>query len=467
MSNGRSVDSTCNTSLSPNRTLLDGWGGARAVPRERAQKDRNRAMHITLGEVSSNLKPAAVEVLRVLVDGCFPDKVRRAGANLILRIDYLSVGTIAKRAHWCKIDERDAARLADEGTLTDEDRRSLLAAKRRVDRALGQLVTSGIITRTRRAGGRSITLIELRAPFDIEEPGSTPPPGDSTDKPAARNDENVAPEGPARNDRNVAPVATQTSSPERHERRRRYDENVAPSPLSSPLSTPKTGAQQTNTDAARGGGGDAGRAVSDMTEQGIDEDERRRQEAAAFVARVDAARADADDEDNRKPDTDADRIAARRRMLAEEGIRGKMLDELSRRRLSLHTIASVISEVDAQSGLDNPAGFLVCELMGTPDDEADDTPARRYWPKPATIAAAAQQVDEGRDPAEVYDVVMSHMTPQNRIDWIRYVAEEVLVMPNAKDKSSEVLGVDEDVRRETSWCVIDSWKKQRAKGATR
>jgi hypothetical protein len=272
MSNGRSVDSTCNTSLSPNRTLLDGWGGARAVPRERAQRDRNKAMHITLGEVSSNLKPAAVEVLRVLVDGCFPDKVRRAGASLILRVDYLSVGSIAKRAHWCSIDERDEARHLSLLPITIEafndamacvagdrdakippvtdpaaiaaavagalnldlsaaaavataivERRSLLAAKRRVDRALGQLVTSGIITRTRRAGGRSITLIELRAPFDIEEPGSTPPPGDSTDA-LAPGDSTDKPA--AQNDANVVSGATETSHRSRQERRTVRDGNV-------------------------------------------------------------------------------------------------------------------------------------------------------------------------------------------------------------------------------------------------
>ena len=237
MSNDRSVDPARNTSLSPNRTLLDGWGGARALPRERAQKDRNKAMHITLGEVSSNLKPAAVEVLRVLVDGCFPDKVRRAGAHLILRIDYLSVGTIAKRAHWCKIDERDAARMADEGTLTDKDRRSLLAAKRRVDRALAQLQALGLITRTRRAGGRSVTIVQLRAPFDVEEPGSTPPPpGDSTGhlapaakgvEPAARCDGNVVPEEPAGCDGNDAPLATETSHRSRRKRRTDHDINVA------------------------------------------------------------------------------------------------------------------------------------------------------------------------------------------------------------------------------------------------
>ncbi len=217
MSNDVSVDPARQTCPSPACTLTD-WAAARMVPRERAQKDRNKAMHITLGEVRGRIKPAAVAVLRVLVDGCFPDKIRRAGSNLILRIDYLSVGTIAKRAHWCDIDERDAARLDAEGNLTDEARRSLLAAKRRVDRALAQLQAAGLITRTRRAGGRSITVIELRAPFDAEEPGATPPPGDSTDKPAARNDANVAPGGPARNDG----------------RRHRYDVFVAPSPLSSP-----------------------------------------------------------------------------------------------------------------------------------------------------------------------------------------------------------------------------------------
>jgi hypothetical protein len=450
-------------------------------------------MHITLGEVSSNLKPAAVEVLRVLVDGCFPDKVRRVGANLILRVDYLSVGTIAKRAHWCSIDERDEARHLASLPITIEafndamacvagdrdakippvtkpaaiaaavagalnldlsaaaavaaaivERRSLLAAKRRVDRALGQLVKIGIITRTRRAGGRSITLIELRAPFDIEEPGSTPPPGDSTDalapgdstdKPAARNDENVAPGGPARNDRNVAPVATQTSSPERHERRHRCDENVAPSPLSSPLSTPKKGIQQTNstTTPSVAGGGDAGCAFDD------------------------------DEEDRRVPDTDRERIDERRKMLRDAGVRGRMLDELSCRRLSLHTVASIIGDAEDQTSLDNPPGFIVMELQGTPDDITDDAPARRYWKAPATIAEAVEQVDEGRDALEVYDIMTAGLSTPNRITWLHEVADWLNLDPN-RVLSSDKLATMPEVRREVSEALIGTWKCANGRG---
>jgi hypothetical protein len=128
------------------------WAAAAIMPRERAKQQRIKAMHLTLGEVRGRIKPAAVEVLRTLIEGTFPDRIRRAGSHLILRVDHASVGTIAKRLGWSSIDERDAARMIDAGALTDQSRKELAAGKRRVDRSLAQLVAAGIISRTRRAG---------------------------------------------------------------------------------------------------------------------------------------------------------------------------------------------------------------------------------------------------------------------------------------------------------------------------
>ena len=207
------------------------WAAASVMPRDRAKQQRVKAMHLTLGEVRGRLKSAAIEVLRTLIEGTFPDRVRRAGANLILRVDHLSVGSIAKRLGWSSIDERDAARMTAAGALTDEARRELAAAKRRVDRSLSQLVAAGIISRTRRAGGRSVTLIELRSPFDPHPPGAAPAAGQEP--------EPVAPEP-------VAPVATETSHPSRHNRRTDHDGNVvtgatfSSSLLLSPAPEPST-----------------------------------------------------------------------------------------------------------------------------------------------------------------------------------------------------------------------------------
>ena len=446
-------------------------------------------MHITIGEVRGRIKPAAVEVLRVLVDGTFPDKMRQAGPLLILRIDHLSVGTIAKRLGWSSIDERDEARHLSLLPITIEafndamacvagdrdakippvtdpaaiaaavagalnldlsaaaavataivERRSLLAAKRRVDRALAQLVAAGLITRTRRAGGRTITLIELRAPFDIEEPGSTPPPGDSTDA-LAPGDSTDKPA--ARNDANVVSGATETSQPVRQERRTDHDENVVTGatktshPLLPPLppqySPPFV--QQTNstTPPSVVGGGDAGCTFDD------------------------------DEEDRRVPDTDRERIDERRKMLRDAGVRGRMLDELSRRRLSLHTVASIIGDAEDQTSLDNPPGFIVIELQGTPDDITDDAPARRYWKAPATIAEAVEQVDEGRDAIEVYDIMTAGLSTPNRITWLHEVADWLNLDPN-RVLSSDKLATMPEVRREVSEALIGTWKCANGRG---
>jgi hypothetical protein len=388
-------------------------------------------MHITIGEIRGRIKPAAVEVLRVLVDGTFPDKMRQAGPLLILRIDHLSVGTIAKRLGWASIDERDATRLTAEGALTDEDRRSLLSGKRRVDRALAQLIAAGLITRTRRAGGRTITVIELRAPVEGPEgaagPGAEPPAG--TTETSHRGTTETSHRG-------EQPGTTETSQPVRQERRTDHDENVVTGatktshPLLSLPHNPysSTGVQQTNstTTPSVAGGGDAGCAFDD------------------------------DEEARRVPDTDRERIDERRKMLRDAGVRGRMLDELSRRRLSLHTVASIIGDAEDQTSLDNPPGFIVMELQGTPDDITDDAPARRYWKAPATIAEAIEQVDEGRDAAEVYDIMTAGCSTPNLIAWLRDVADDMGL--DRLHHPTDKLRVMPEVRRELVGHLIDAWK---------
>ncbi len=422
----RSVDSTGDIKVCQHRTdgpTLDSWVRAAAMPRDRAQRLRNKAMHITIGEVRGRIKPAAVEVLRVLVDGTFPDKMRQAGPLLILRIDHLSVGTIAKRLGWSSIDERDATRLTAEGALTDEDRRSLLSGKRRVDRALAQLIAAGLITRTRRAGGRTITIIELRAPFDGPEGAAgvvAEPPAGTTET----------------SHRGEQPGTTETSQPVRQERRTDHDENVVtgatktshpllsldPPPVLQPLE-PTTN----NT-------------VRTVVVGGV-----------SFDIPVED-----EEEPPRVPDTDRERIDERRQMLRDAGVRGPMLDELSHRRLSLLAVGCIIAEVEDIGSLDNPPGLIVRQLQATPDDIDDDTPSPRHWRKPANIAEAIEQVEQGRDAAMVFDIMTEGLSTPNLIAWLSEVADDMGLdrLRHPTDK----LRVMPEVRRELVGHLIDAWK---------
>ena len=275
MDDGRLV---CQAKARPSIEAKAAWLEARRVfPLGKAKAMRNLAMHITLGE-TKGIKPAAREILRALVDGCFPDSIRRSrdrrGEHLLLKVD-MSVGRIAKRAGWCDIDE------GEEETATDDQRRALRNAKDRAQRALGQLVAAGIITRCRVNGGRSITLIELRAPF---EPTDAPPAEAPEPDAKAQN----------RSGENPPPETAETRQPEGDEHVNRRRENTSPPPSSPPPSSPRSHPAAAGTAVVETPTPDATAAAAAATsrndDQNADPDAERRMSAvldALMVAGLD------------------------------------------------------------------------------------------------------------------------------------------------------------------------------------
>jgi hypothetical protein len=317
--------------------------------------------------VAGRLSNGARVVLAAIVDAVHPDKVRRrigpdGREHAVLRAE-ISRGRIAKVAAWSPIDEGQAP------TSTEDERKRLSNAIRRVTRALAELQAAGILSRQRVNGGRSVTIVELvGAPVVVEPeapvvesgaPGGTSSGGTSTPAEAV-------PTGGTSPGGTSAPGGTISSRPVGQKRPDRWDKNVPPIPTAFPKVTPQQHCLPVDPPLPPKGPRGEGKPAEPPAP------------APCLVpVSVEATEPPATDEYHNE------RVA----ILQAAGVTGRPLAELSVRRLLPQSIKAAAGKAKRRRNVESPTGLLVSLLRELPDDWAEGhCPPIRRGPSPAVTA---------------------------------------------------------------------------------
>jgi len=339
------------------------WAEAqRLEDRAEARRFKLAAMFRTINEyvVAGRLSNGARVVLAAIVDAVHPDKVRRrigpdGREHAVLRAE-ISRGRIAKVAAWSPIDEGQAP------TATEDERKRLSNAIRRVTRALAELQAAGILSRQRVNGGRSVTIVELvGAPVVVEPgaPGGTSSGGTSTPPEAV-------PTGGTSAGGTSAPGGTISSRPVGQNCPVRWDKNVPPIPTAFPKDIPQqhclVGDSPLSPKGPRGQGKPA---------------EPPAPAPCLMPVSVEATEPPATDEYHNE------RVA----ILQAAGVTGRPLADLSVRRLLPQSIKAAVGKAKRRRNVESPTGLLVSLLRELPDDWAEGhCPPIRRGPSPAVTA---------------------------------------------------------------------------------